>query len=88
MPLGWEAEEGLQVSRVLKDKDFHGRWRQEGYPRMKGKKEQRHERMSGSQEGEEAENNIKEFELHLVGNRKLRKVSREAQSDLFKNKMN
>lgn len=55
---------------------------------MKGKKEQRHERMSGSQEGEEAENNVKEFELHLVGNRKLGKVSSMAQSDLLKNNRN
>lgn len=56
--------------------------------RMKGKKEQRHERMSGSQEGEEAENNVKELELHLVGNRKPRKVRRVAQSDTLKNNRN
>lgn len=52
---------------MLKGKNSHGRRRQEGYPRMNGKKEQRHERMSESQEGEEAESNVKEFELHLVG---------------------
>lgn len=46
---GWGSPLGKQHwIWVLKHKDFHGQWRQEGSSRTEGKKEERHEGMRGA----------------------------------------